>query len=67
MRNYLKKLTRLVQILFYIFSGLSILAFIFYIFNAGVSFQTFNRVLITTIILLLVYYALYRVYKSIKK
>ena len=67
MRKYLKALTRLLQILFYIFSGLSILAFIFYLFDAGVSFDTFSRVFLTTVFILILYFILYRIYKPLKK
>jgi hypothetical protein len=66
MKKSLKLLYTLLQSLFYIFAGLTIIAFIFYIFGAQ-PLRTAGYTLLTTIAFLFIYAITYRIYTTIYK
>ncbi|MFU8787076.1 MAG: hypothetical protein ACNA7U_07475 [Candidatus Izemoplasmataceae bacterium] len=67
MEKILKNLQGLFQILFYIFSILSVVAFVFYFFDNNVKFKTFGFMLLAAIGSLIIYFIIYRLYASIYK
>ena len=64
MEKLLKNLQGLFQILFYIFSILSGVAFIFYFFGRTVRFRTFGTMLLFAFGSLIIYFVIYRTYAS---